>query len=99
MLQIHVDMVSCRTKNDRLFCHGIHGGSDDLRVFHEVIDADEFIRLVLPDFVTGENGTEGQNVWQGLGIGAAADAFCITLKTGLFMLDVQQCTHQLASGI
>ena len=73
----------------RLFCQGVHGVGDDLGVLDQIIDGDIFVGLVLADFITGEEGAEGQQVGDGLGVSAAADADGLAFQAGLLPVDVQ----------
>ena len=45
---------------------------------------------MLTDFLPGEDGAEGHDVGQRLGIGAAADGFWLIFQPGLLPVDPQQ---------
>ena len=55
-------MTTASGGDQLLFCHFVHGGGNDLGVFHELGDLNEFVGLVLTDFIAGEDGAEGKNV-------------------------------------
>ncbi|MPN03384.1 hypothetical protein SDC9_150614 [bioreactor metagenome] len=79
-----------------LFRKLIHRPRDDLRVLHQPVHLDKFIRLVLSHLVSRENGAEGHHVGHGLGIGPPADALRRVVQARLFLVDPHEGGHQLA---
>ena len=65
-----------------------------MRILHQLVNFNKFIRFMLPHLVSRENGAEGHNIGNYLGISTAADGFGVGGKAGLIGIDAQKRLNQ-----
>ena len=68
-------MPKCRMKKagSSLFSQTIHSFGVNLGIFHEDLNFPEFVGEMFTNRITRENGSKGNDIRNGLGIGAAAE--------------------------